>query len=691
MPNQHRQLAAILFTDIVGYTALMQENEQKAVALIKHYNTALNETVSSHNGKVLNYYGDGSLCSFPSVTEAMSCAVELQKELQTEPKVPLRVGLHVGEVFFENEKALGDGVNVASRIQSLGQENTIFFSKEIFDKIRNRPEFKSVSIGFFEFKNVDQPMEVFALANEGLNIPKKETLEGKLKVNLAKNNRPARRKILTAAFIVLLLIAGFFTYSMFFKKTGFTGKEKSIAVLPFTNMSSDKENEYFSDGMTEEITTQLSKIADLKVIARTSSMLYKNSKKSIKEIAAELNVASVLEGSVQRVGNDIRITAQLIDANTQEHIWAEKYDREFKEVFTIQSEVAQEIAHQLNATLTKEEKKKIEKASTNNLEAYKFYLQGRQIHSLFWENHKVEYFENSRALFEKAIILDSNYALAHAALADLYNTYSKEDSLIISLQVTEIEKAWRIDSTLDYVIFVKGTIEQSPVGNKESAFKYFKKGIESNPNDPDNLWGMGMLLGVDFGMIDEAKILFEKIIKLDPLTANDYGILGTCYYYLGNHEEAVKNFEIAIRLNPEFVGALDGLAQVYASRGRLDDAKKLIEKSFLSRPALTDHWGSYVSYVYAKMGNKNKALESSPDDWWTLLALGMKDEALKAMPFYDETKKTLNTPYLILKSHFETKDFDLIRHDERFLKIMERNRIQYEENKKKFSIAGILN
>ena len=174
MQNQQRQLAAILFTDIVGYTALMQENEQKAVALIKHYNAALNQIVGLHNGKVLNYYGDGSLCTFPSVTEALNCAIELQKELQSEPNVPLRIGLHVGEVFFEDEKALGDGVNVASRIQSLGQANTILFSKEIFDKIRNHPEFKSVSLGFFEFKNVDEPMEVFALANEGLLVPKRE-------------------------------------------------------------------------------------------------------------------------------------------------------------------------------------------------------------------------------------------------------------------------------------------------------------------------------------------------------------------------------------------------------------------------------------------------------------------------------------------------------------------------------------
>ena len=185
--SQSRQLAAIMFTDIVGYTALMQQNEEKAVALIKHYNAALNQTVELHGGKVLNYYGDGSLCTFPSVIEAVNCALELQKDLQSEPNVPLRIGLHVGEVFFEEDKALGDGVNLASRIQSLGQANTILFSKEIFDKIKNHPEIKAVSLGMFEFKNVDEPMEVFALANDGLLIPKRELMSGKLKKDISKN------------------------------------------------------------------------------------------------------------------------------------------------------------------------------------------------------------------------------------------------------------------------------------------------------------------------------------------------------------------------------------------------------------------------------------------------------------------------------------------------------------------------
>ena len=173
MQSQRRQLAAILFTDIVGYTAMMQQDEQNAVSITKRYTSVLKQLVPSHGGEILNDYGDGCLCSFSSATEAVRCAIQIQKQLRDEPKVPLRIGLHIGEVLLEDGKIFGDGVNVASRIQSLAQGNSILFSKEIFDKIRNQPDFKSVSLGSFEFKNVDEPMEVFALANEGLIIPRK--------------------------------------------------------------------------------------------------------------------------------------------------------------------------------------------------------------------------------------------------------------------------------------------------------------------------------------------------------------------------------------------------------------------------------------------------------------------------------------------------------------------------------------
>ena len=179
--DQRRQLAAILFTDIVGYTAMMQQDEQNAVTITKRYINVLKKSVLLHGGEILNDYGDGSLCAFSSVTAALQCSIEIQQEFRQEPKVPLRIGLHVGEIFFEDAKVLGDGVNIASRIQSLGQANTVLFSREIFDKIRNQSGFKSVLLGSFEFKNVDEPMQVFALANEGLNVPEKKGITGKLK------------------------------------------------------------------------------------------------------------------------------------------------------------------------------------------------------------------------------------------------------------------------------------------------------------------------------------------------------------------------------------------------------------------------------------------------------------------------------------------------------------------------------
>ena len=203
--SQSRQLAAIMFTDIVGYTAMMQTNEQKAVAVIKHYNSSLEKLVSQYNGQVLNYYGDGSLCIFPSATDAVNCSLALQKELKNEPIVPLRIGLHIGEVFFEDAKALGDGVNVASRVQSLGQENAILLSGEIYNKIKNNPSFSTTSLGQFNFKNVDKAMEVFALSNEGLTIPKRSKIEGKLKEKSGK-----RRIVITTALIVIFFYCRFF-------------------------------------------------------------------------------------------------------------------------------------------------------------------------------------------------------------------------------------------------------------------------------------------------------------------------------------------------------------------------------------------------------------------------------------------------------------------------------------------------
>src|SRR5687767_6278475 len=369
MTTQSRQLAAIMFTDIVGYTAMMQQNEDKAVAVIKHYNASLEIWVSHFNGQVLNYYGDGSLCIFSSATDAVNCSLAIQKDLKNEPVVPLRIGLHIGEVFFEDAKALGDGVNVASRVQSLGQENSILISEEVHDKIKNNASVTATSLGHFDFKNVGKSMEVFALTNEGLFVPQRKKMQGKLK----KKNHQKRNIIVVLSFI-LLIVAAFFIYKNFFAKNDKVA-DKSIAVLPFADMSAGKDQEYFADGLSEELLNLLAKIPQLRVAARTSAFKFKGEKIDVKEVAQKLNVAHVLEGSVRKSGNKVRITAQLVKATDGYHLWSQTYDRTLDDIFVVQDDIAGEVVKALKLTLLGAPL--VTRSRPVDPEAYNLALQGR--------------------------------------------------------------------------------------------------------------------------------------------------------------------------------------------------------------------------------------------------------------------------------------------------------------------------
>ena len=442
--SQQRQLAAILFTDIVGYTALMQEDEHRALAVIKHYNSSLNKVVPAHEGKVLNYYGDGSLCTFQSATEALNCAMELQKELQTDPVVPLRIGLHIGEVFFDDGKALGDGVNVASRIQSIGQANTILFSRELYEKIRNHPEFNARSLGFFDFKNVNDPVEVFALANEGLIVPDKSQMSGKLKHDQKTRKTRLRKKLAWVFLILILVIAGIFFISKY-RNGQRSVVDNSIAVIPFLNMGNDIKQEYFAQGMMDEILNHLYKIGGLNVISRTSSMAYKDSKKTTREIAAELGVGNLLEGSVQKDGDRVRIIIQLINGKTDEHLWAETYDREFKDIFAIESDIAQQVAAALKIKIDAGTKSRIEYVPTENASAYNIYLQAKEKFSTDYEAWK--------KLLEEAIKLDPNFAPAYADLGFYWLVRGIIGGDLVAKSVKDsalplLSKSFQLDSNL---------------------------------------------------------------------------------------------------------------------------------------------------------------------------------------------------------------------------------------------------
>lgn len=406
--SQNRHLAAILFTDIVGYTAMMQRDEPLAVASVKKHRSVLESIIKDYNGEIIEYFGDGSLCIFSSATEAIQFAEQVQQHMNAEPAVPLRIGIHIGEVFFDEKRVMGDGVNLASRIQSLGRAGSILFSKEIADKIRNHQEFQTKSLGLFALQNVEQPMEIFVLTGEGLTVPKREEMSGRWDPVETKNSVAWPKWIIVFLAVLLIVIIIFF-YNRY-QSQKFSGKDKSIAVLPFQNISNDSTQTYFSDGITEEIITQLSKIADLRVISRTSVMPYKNTQKNIRQIANELQVSSVLEGSVRREGDSIRITAQLIDAGTDRHLWSEDYDRKANEIFAIQSDVAQQIAREMNATLTTDESRRIEKKATENVAAYEQYLRAKGLPVI-----------EAEPLLLSALKKDSTFALAWAQLAYVYS------------------------------------------------------------------------------------------------------------------------------------------------------------------------------------------------------------------------------------------------------------------------------
>ena len=630
--TQARQLAAIMFTDIVGYTSMMQANEQKAVAVIKHYNSSLEKLVQQYNGQVLNYYGDGSLCIFPNATDAAHCALDLQKELKDDPRVPLRIGLHIGEVFFENEKALGDGVNVASRVQSLGQENTILVSGEFYDKIKNNPSFSTISLGRFNFKSVVTSLEIFAVSNEGLFIPQRRKMEGKLKKTSGK-----KRFIITASLIIFFCAAGFLIYKTFFVP-GFN--DQSIAVLPFVDMSAAKDQEYFSDGMSEELLNLLSKIPGLKVISRTSSFSFKGKNDDVRKIGKALGVENILEGSIRKSGNTIRITAQLIKVRDGRHRWSETYDREMQDVFALQDEISKMIVDILKIELTGKQVTRMARGFTKNTEAYEDYLKGRY----HWNMRTDDGIKKSIGYFENAIKKDSNYAAAYAGLADTYLTLFDYDLMSIEESTSKAkeaaQRALKINPMLAEAHSSLAHINLHE-WKWESAEKGFQKAIELDPayvlghhwyalcltaigksNEAVNemkkareLDPLSTRVNADLGMAylaakkyDEAIEQEKNTIELNPKASGAFWIRGMSYQQKTMFGESIKDYLHALELSPEDQNYLAALGHVYASSGNVSAARNILDTLFALNKK--EHVSPFfIALVYAGLNDKEKALE----------------------------------------------------------------------------------
>src|SRR6267143_5609841 len=372
-----RRLTAILAADVVGYSRLMGTDEAGTLAELKQIRRELIDgKIADHQGRIVKLTGDGILAEFPSVVSAVACAVEMQHQIRKrfasvpdDKRIVFRIGVNLGDVIVDGDDIYGDGVNVAVRIESIAEPGGVAISRSVRDHVGNRLDLHFEDRGEQQLKNIDKPTRVY---NVLLETPEMTSM------TVAEEKRP------------------------------------SIAVLPFTNMSGDPEQEYFSDGITEDIITDLSKVSGLSVIARHSAFSYKGKALKVQQVGRELGVAFVVEGSVRKAGTRVRVTGQLVSCNNGSHIWAERFDRDLTDIFAIQDEITHAIVEQLKVKLLPQEKKSIVQTPTDNIEAYTYYLKGRE---LFHRGSK-SYYKAAREMFVKATELDPSYARAYAGIAD---------------------------------------------------------------------------------------------------------------------------------------------------------------------------------------------------------------------------------------------------------------------------------
>ena len=522
----NRKLAAILAADVVGYSRLMSADEEGTLSALKqHRQTVFDPAVAAHNGRIVKLIGDGTIVEFASVVDAVNCALSVQRsdgalpdEALRQPKIVLRIGINLGDVIIEGDDIYGDGVNIAARLEPLAAPGGICVSSIVNESIGNRIDVQFHDAGDITVKNIDRPIRVWKWhpgAAPDVTGPKGDKSD--------KTDKPLPN-IATA----------------------------SIAILPFTNMSGDPEQEYFSDGISEDIITDLSKIGGLTVIARNSSFAYKGRSLDIRDVGRELGVQSVLEGSIRRAGKRVRITAQLIDASNGAHLWADRYDRDLTDIFEVQDDVTRRIVDALKITLSPAEKARLADSETSNVAAYDCVLRGREF--MLGKEKNLETFNQAIKYFKQALEYDPNYSVAYACLGfghlfDYQNRWTEEP-----------DKALPI------------------------AKEYARLAIEKDPNEA--LARCVSALAASYEKdLDRAKTEIEAALALNPSLALAHNLRGTIRTFAGQPLEAIPEVEQAMRLDPAMSPQfLHFLGLAYLMAGKYETAAALLRQRVILVP-----------------------------------------------------------------------------------------------------------
>jgi adenylate cyclase len=567
-----RRLAAIMFTDMVGYTALGQRNESLSLALVDEQRKLIRPILSRHNGREVKTIGDAFLVEFSSALDAVRCSYDIQRTTRefnisapAEHKLHLRIGVHLGDVVESQGDISGDAVNIASRIEPLAEDGGVCLTRQVYDHVQNKFELPLTSLGPRSLKNVSSSMEVYKMV-----MPWDAT------GTVSSAEHDARR----------------------------------IAILPFANISPDVADEYFSDGMTDELIAVLSKIGGLRVVARTSAMRFKGEKATANRIGQELKVGSLIEGSVRKSKNRVRITIQLVDTQSEEQLWTETYDRDLQDIFSVQSDIAQQVAKALELRLGVRESSALRQEQTQNPEAYSFYLKGRNRWNLRAEN------DINRAIkyFEEAIGRDPHYALAYAGLADCYSIlgyYGFRRSTTVFPRAKELaEKALSLNESLAEPHASLGQPLMHYYFDWKRAGSELDRALELNPSYATaHFWRATHYMAL--GRIDESLTQVKKAVELDPLSMIILTDAARDLYLARRYDESIDQYQKSLQVDPNFPIAHKGLAEVYTQIGKHDEAVSEIEKAITLSGRSTFILDD-LGYIYAragKIGQATKVLE----------------------------------------------------------------------------------
>lgn len=606
--SKNRQLAAILFADIVSYTAIMQKEESDALTILTRYQSVLKETAESYDGEIIKSYGDGSLLLFSSTVNAVECAQDMQLAFRDEPKVAVRIGIHVGEFVRKGQDVFGNGINIAARIESVGIAGSVLFSNDVAKRIKNHPEFETLSLGDFQFKHVEEKIEVFALTGDGFSIPKRTGIKAKAK-SYSKSYKWQISTMMGAFLIAGFAFWKFSSPNLTAKKTTSVAtaetakkRDNSLAVLPFANLSPQQEDAYFSDGMHDDLLSHLSKIGSMKVISRTSVLRFKEGKEPLFEIANKLGVANILEGSVRRAGKKLRVNVQLIQAKTGTRLWSETYDRSIttEDIFDIQTAIAKEIADALQTTISPTQRVALETQPTQNLEAYEAYLKGRHL----VEERIASSIEAAKKYLEKAIFIDPNFAQAYIKLGEIYYLlveYGGADSKTnYALAWDYLEKAKNINPNLAEIHGLECTLYHYDRGDIGNARKAYIKATAINPNYADvYFWYSHAVIEIekDFEL---ALVILQNALRLDPLSAKFINRMAQTQLDNGEKEAALTTYLEGIELAPNHVFLQRNMAFLYAHIGQLDSAAIIAYETIKSNSNDPKYLRTYI-YLLAEL------------------------------------------------------------------------------------------